>query len=212
MSNWSTIRSTTKGLLPLTLGLFSARVFASLLIQAPDQQPAPPDYSVTVFGSVAPNDGLRGLVYELVPGTRFLPNLDAMHPVTTLYTKTLNIPPQYFRIGIPGVSRIEWFAIDYTGNIWISRKGTYEFQLQSDDGARLFLDGKEVINNDGIHSPSTRSGEVDLKTGPHSFRVAYFQGPRENIALVLAVKGPRGGWRIFNTDDFRQPTGKDKAR
>jgi hypothetical protein len=167
------------------------------------QQPKPV-FSTTVFGSPLEGDGLRGLVYELAPDTPALPDLTGRTPVTTLYTKTLNIPPQDFSEGIPGVERVEWFAIDYSGDIWIVKKGKYHFEVLSDDGARLFIDGKPVINNDGLHPPKAKKGSVSLGPGPHSIRLSYFQGPRQTIALVLTVKEPGSGWRIFNTEDFRE--------
>lgn len=167
-----------------------------------------PVYSTTVFGSAAPGAGLRGLVYELIPNMPVLPYFAGLHPVTTLYTKTLNIPPQDFLVGIPGVARVEWFAIDYSGTIWISKAGKYHFEVLSDDGSRVYVDEKEIINNDGIHSPVARRGAVSLKTGPHKLRVAYFQGPRQTIALVLTVQVPGSDeWKPFNTDDFQAPKG-----
>jgi hypothetical protein len=125
--------------------------------------------------------------------------------VATLYTKTLNVPPQNFSEGIPGVERVEWFAIDYSGDVWISKKGRYHFEVLSDDGSRLYVDDKQVISNDGLHPPKAKKGAISLQRGRHSIHVAYFQGPRETIALVLRVKGPDSGWKIFHTDDFGAP-------
>ena len=45
--------------------------------------------------------------------TSHLPKFEKMKPVGTIYTSSLNLPPQDFRQGFPGVtSRFEWFAID----------------------------------------------------------------------------------------------------
>jgi hypothetical protein len=127
------------------------------------------------------------------------------HPVATLYTNSLDIPPQNFRDGIAGVARVEWFAIDYSGDIWISKKGKYHFEVLSDDGTRLYIDDRLIINNDGLHPPKAKKGNVSLRPGRHVLRLSYFQGPREDIALVLTVKTPERGWRVFNTDDFLSP-------
>ena len=44
-----------------------------------------------------------------------LPRLDRMKPAGTTYSITLNIWPQRFDSGFPGISdRYEWFALDYT--------------------------------------------------------------------------------------------------
>ena len=98
----------------------------------------------------------------------------------------LNIQPQSFTVGFPGVTnRFEWFAIDYRGRIMLPQAGTYLFRLTSDDGSRLHIDGREVIDNDGVHGPDWKEAEVTLAAGIHDVRVQYFQGPREDVALVL---------------------------
>ncbi len=48
-----------------------------------------------------------------------------------------------------------------------------------------------------------------LKRGEHQIRVSYFQGPRTQVALSLAVAAPgQEEFRLFNTDDFLSPEGK----
>lgn len=136
---------------------------------------------------------LQGKVYLLPEHTEKLPDFSRLKPVGSIYTKTLEVNPTSFSSGFPGVTnRFEWFAIDYQGRFYIKDRGKYTFRLTSDDGSRLFLDGNQVIDHDGIHGPSTREATVSLTSGVHSIRVQYFQGPREQIALVLEV-APEGG-------------------
>jgi hypothetical protein len=42
---------------------------------------------------------------------------------------------------------------------------------------------------------------VNLSEGIHSLRVAYFQGPRMEVALIFRVAGPGQRMHIFNTDE-----------
>jgi hypothetical protein len=130
-----------------------------------------------------------------------------MKPVGTIYTTALNVPTRDFTQGFPGVTkRFEWFAIDYTGRFWIQKPGVYEFNLTSDDGAKLYIDGRESIDNDGQHPPVTRQGRTSLSGGIHRIRVSYFQGPRYQVALVLKVAGPDDKEpRVFSTDEFKPP-------
>lgn len=129
---------------------------------------------------------LQGRVYYIPEETESLPDFSRLRPVGTISTTMLNIQPQSFTAGFPGVTdRFEWFAIDYHGRIMLPQAGTYTFRLTSDDGSRLFIDGREVIDNDGIHGPDARDGEATLSAGTHEVRVQYFQGPREEVALVL---------------------------
>jgi len=129
-----------------------------------------------------------------------------MDAVSAIYTASLNVPRRAFREGFPGVTdRFEWFAIDYTGRFWIEIPGNYEFHLMSDDGAKLYIDGRLVADNDGLHPPRHQTATLNLAGGIHRIRVSYFQGPKDLLALVLHVSGPNGTWKIFSTDNFKPP-------
>lgn len=161
---------------------------------------------VTFGTTVVVSGGLRGVVYYVKPGSAKLPDFHALKPVGTIYTASLNVPEQSFTRGFPGITdRFEWFAIDYTGRFWIDQPGEYRFSLTSDDGAKLWIDNSLVIDNDGTHPPRQMSGSVDLAHGIHAIRVAYFQGPRFLVALVLKIKPPEQPLRVFSTDEFKPP-------
>jgi hypothetical protein len=163
---------------------------------------------VPVFGTtVVIPSGLRGLVYHISHRTTKLPNFEKMKPAgPAIYTSSLNVPAQDFKQGFPGVTkRTEWFAIDYTGRFWITKPGNYLFNMMSDDGAIVYIDDQVVIDNDGVHPPIWKRGNVDLTEGLHRIRVSYFQGPRYALALVLKVAGPGEALRVFSTDEFKPP-------
>jgi hypothetical protein len=163
--------------------------------------------SAATFGAtVVIPGGLRGLVYHIPPGTAKLPDFQKLTSRGAIYTTSLNVPPQDFKAGFPGVTdRFEWFAIDYAGRFWIDRPGLYTFVLTSDDGARLYLDDQLIVDNDRQHRPEDRTGSLRLSVGIHRIRVSYFQGPRYQVALVLQVAPPGEQFRIFSTDDFKPP-------
>jgi len=71
---------------------------------------------------------------------------------------------------------------------------------------KLYVDGRRLIDNDGLHGILAVEGTVKLEGGIHSIRLSYFQGPRTALALMLGVKGPgEKQYRVFNTNDFRPP-------
>jgi hypothetical protein len=163
---------------------------------------------IPVFGTtVVISSGLRGLVYHLHRNTSRLPDFQKMKPAgPAIYTSSLNLPPQDFKQGFPGVTkRTEWFAIDYSGKFWIADPGKYAFALLSDDGAKLSIDDQVVIDNDGVHGPYEKTGSVELAGGLHAMRVSYFQGPKYQVALVLKVAGLGQDLRVFSTDEFKPP-------
>jgi hypothetical protein len=161
-----------------------------------------------VFGTtVVIPSGLRGLVYYIKHNRTELPDFEKLKPAgPAIYTSSLNVPAQDFRQGFPGVTkRIEWFAIDYNGRFWISKPGSYRFNMLSDDGAKLYIDDQVIIDNDGVHPPLWKDGSIELAGGLHRIRVSYFQGPKWAIALVLKVSGPGEQLRVFSTDEFKPP-------
>lgn len=183
-------------------------LFAICVCAAGGQTPPIPDAPITTFGvTVVDSVGLQGNIYLLRPNTDALPKFERLKPVGAIYTSSLNIPPRSFLEGFPGVTdRYEWFAIDYHGTFWIEQPGKYRFLLASDDGSKLYIDNKVVIDNDGIHAVQTETGMINLKAGSHRIRVSYFQGPRAGVALVLGVAAPGElRWRIFNTKEFLPP-------
>jgi hypothetical protein len=161
-----------------------------------------------IFGTtVIIPSGLRGLVYHIHRNRSQLPDFEKLKPAgAAIYTSSLNLPPQDFMQGFPGVTkRNEWFAIDYMGRFWIADPGLYSFALLSDDGAKLYIDDQVVIDNDGLHPPQEKTGAVELAGGLHRIRVSYFQGPKFQIALVLKVAAPGQELRVFSTDEFKPP-------
>tara|TARA_B100001964_G_scaffold245317_1_gene331555 strand:- start:6948 stop:8579 length:1632 start_codon:yes stop_codon:yes gene_type:complete len=85
--------------------------------------------------------------------------------------------------------RSEGFGFVFTGDIECPKNGTYSFELASDDGSRLYLDGKMVVNNDGIHGHKGASGKVKLTAGRHKIEVRYFEKGGEE-SLYVGWAGP----------------------
>lgn len=72
------------------------------------------------------------------------------------------------------VEEKDHFAILFTTKLDIAEAGKYTFGVISDDGAKLYIDGKEVIDNDGSHSADMKYGNIELAQGIHDVRVEYF--------------------------------------
>ena len=100
----------------------------------------------------------------------------------------------------------EFFAVIWTGTLRVPVTGKVTFYLKSDDGSRFFLDGKELINNDGKHRMDEDSATQDLTAGDHEFRIEYFQN-KDKAGCVLSWKydgvekhvvPPTAFWHKFN--------------
>ncbi len=144
------------------------------------------DEGLGIFGTdVMPGHGLIGEVY--VPGGQIhrMPDFDRLTPIYTFVTPNLDIPKRDYTEGFPTPkmqSVIEDFAIRFRGKLAIDTPGLYRFGLYSDDGAKLYIDGRLVVDNDGVHTKG-KGGSITLSKGIYPVEIQYFQGPRYFIAL-----------------------------
>lgn len=68
------------------------------------------------------------------------------------------------------------FGVVFESHIQIDTPGQYTFFTLSDDGSKLYIDGREIVNNDGNHGTIERSGSIVLEAGRHPIKIEYFQG------------------------------------
>ena len=68
------------------------------------------------------------------------------------------------------------FSVRYTGYISVPTNGLYTFFTSSDDGSKLFIDGDEIVSNDGTHGVQERSGSITLEQGSYPITILFFQG------------------------------------
>jgi outer membrane protein OmpA-like peptidoglycan-associated protein len=184
-------------------------------VQKPAQKPAAEPVVVpsgcapataSVFGTKEQTKiSIEGKIYFLKTGANKLPDFGATKSEGSVWASEWNIPVRKFLDGFPGVTdRFEWFALDYNGSIYVPFDGAHGFRLGSDDGAILYLDGKPIIDNNGIHGWMTKTGTVELTKGDHDFRLSFFQGPRQYLGLQLWVTPPKGKEKIFRLQDFNR--------
>ena len=90
-----------------------------------------------------------------------------------------------------GADAGEHVARRYRGFLEVPASGVWTFALESDDGSRFSIGGATVVDNDGLHGPLERTGEVALAAGWHAFELAWFN--RTGGAALALRGGPRGG-------------------
>ena len=77
----------------------------------------------------------------------------------------------------------------FEGELEIKEAGDFKFRLGSDDGSRLFINGKELIDNDGMHAVKYKEESIELEPGMAQVRVEYFDSGGAQ-RLSLSVSGP----------------------
>ena len=126
--------------------------------------------------------GVNGLSYRYYEGEwRDLPDFDTVAVARRGVAYTLSLDD------IRTTS--EFFGVEFSAYLDITAPGVYSFILGSDDGSRLLIDRKQVVDNGGLHAYDERKGSVRLEAGRHPLAVRYIQqgGARR---LELRYAGP----------------------
>lgn len=67
-------------------------------------------------------------------------------------------------------------VVRFKTNIMIDKDDTYGFYTRSDDGSKLWVNNKLVVDNDGDHGVKEKGGRIDLKEGTYPLEVVWFNG------------------------------------
>lgn len=147
---------------------------------------------------------IKGDVYIIEKTTNRLPSDFSKLPhITTIFVNEINVPTRVWNNGFPDLPEIyEWFAIEYKVTMRINEDGNYKFRLVSDDGAKLYIDKKLIVDNDGTHQFLPVSGSAKLAKGEYNFKLQFFQGPRYEAGIQLFVKKDNGKEVIFPGDEI----------
>ena len=111
-----------------------------------------------------------------------------------------------------------WRGATLDSGFTLDQPEILKFSLTSDDGSRLYIDGRIAIDNDGSHGAVLKESSLNLEAGKHTLRLEYFDGgggatfdfkigreksaspdSRADIALDLALEqGPLNlnNWRL----------------
>ena len=82
------------------------------------------------------------------------------------------------------------YALKFDGCLYIDKENLYTIYLTSDDGSKLFIDNKLVIDNDGAHGMAEKSCIIKLSAGKHKIGIEYFQGEGgEGLKLDYRTQG-----------------------
>ncbi|HEX7508533.1 MAG TPA: glycoside hydrolase family 3 C-terminal domain-containing protein [Polyangia bacterium] len=69
------------------------------------------------------------------------------------------------------------FSIRWTGKLTPPTSGLYALALRSDDGSRLYIDGKVLVDDWGDHPPTLKMAEIHLVGGKaYDIRLDFFEG------------------------------------
>lgn len=96
----------------------------------------------------------------------------------------------------------DYFALTATGYIQVEEAGEYIIEVWSDDGSKLSLHNKLVIDNDGLHGTGKEDCTAYLEKGFHPFFLEFFQG-KGGKYLSLNWKRPgQDQFEVIHSDNI----------
>lgn len=136
-----------------------------------------------VCASGTPIAALRYRCYE--GAFERLPDFDGMTAV-----KAGDLTDGLIDVGV--AARDRDFALVFEGSLDVVAAGLQRFHLDSDDGARVLIDGAVVVERDGVHpAGQEKTGDIELERGAHALRVEFFQRKGDRV-LRLAWSNAAG--------------------
>jgi mono/diheme cytochrome c family protein len=108
-----------------------------------------------------------------------------------------DLPAGFFDLGPR--TRNEAFGFVYEGSLVVPARGKYTFHLDSDDGTRLIVGEKAIIEYDGIHGVGKeKTATLELPKGATPIRLEYFQN-QGGYGLYAAWSGPNFDRQLLST-------------
>ena len=131
--------------------------------------------------------GLQAAYYEAAFEDA-IPDFDALTPVRLSVSEGFELPEH----------RPDRFGVRFDGFVRVDVPGEYTFFTRSDDGSRLWVDGRLVVSNTGFHGMDEEQGTILLEPGVHTIRVTMFEGTGD--------EGLEVHWRVPGGQKANVPT------
>ena len=110
--------------------------------------------------------GAVTVIYKQKEGVK---NLDGMQ---TSKAKNAGIMPNFDNIsGADFANNRDNFGLVSEGYLLIEKENSYNFRIWSDDGSRVSLNGKVILDNDGNHGTDYKEAAVTLTKGLHPLSI-----------------------------------------
>ena len=152
--------------------------------------------------ALAQTHGLRGDYFDFLEGwLQDIPDLSKLPPSFTRIDLSLDFDTDE-SFALP--FEPDTFAVRWTGYLDVPEEADWRFVCGSDDGARVLIDGKAVIDQPRLRPYAESSGTAPLTAGAHPIEVLFY----ENYGYAscrLWWSGPSWTRRIVAPQYLRPP-------
>jgi len=145
--------------------------------------PPPAVRRLVPWSSLKP--GLIEEVYYFPQGSR-MPTLNGRNP--SKFRRVDSVSYRKTNSPFPGFTSKDNFAVRWSGFLIITSGGVYRFSIVSDDGSKLYIDNKYIINNDGTHGMRSKQANYRCNKGQHYLKMEMFE-KRGQAGMVFMYRG-----------------------
>ena len=133
---------------------------------------------------------------------KYAENIYDYREIATMEMDQINVNETTIGYGtFPGVEKKTQFCMILKSKMEIHEDACYEFSLNSDDGSILWINGEEIINDDGGHQMTMVKDSIILKKGFYNIKLWYFQGLPDRFGFKMNAKVIGG---IEGCDTFKE--------
>ncbi|MCT4586993.1 MAG: family 20 glycosylhydrolase [Carboxylicivirga sp.] len=123
-------------------------------------------------GIELPADAKPGLACDYYEGKRWKGVAD----IGVVDTKKKSVVTKAFELPEVAVKKGTSYALTYNGYFYADKDDVYTFSLLCDDAGVLKIADLIVVDNDGMHAPLKKIGQVALAKGWHPIELKYVEG------------------------------------
>jgi hypothetical protein len=146
----------------------------------PVEDPDPPDRMFP---------GFVASYFKIDPkSVRAVPDIRGLEPFLTAVSIDVDYDKNSFKTISEELQNS--FAARWTGNMKVTKGGTYTFFSNSDDGSLVIVNNEVVVKNDGLHSmEKQKEGTIDLDPGFYPVTIDFFQVDGD-VGIQVKYSGP----------------------
>lgn len=136
--------------------------------------------------------GLDVSFYAFSAALSAMPDVEGLEPVSESVAAVVDQPSTAGAWIWAPPSLADRFAAVFDGVLAVPVSGRWRLHLMSDDGSKLFLDGRNVLDHDGLHgmTEKEKSAVVPLSRGLHQLRLECFENSgNSGVRLAWSLDG-----------------------
>ena len=139
----------------------------------------------------SPNDvglaeGLRVNFYYIGEPMEHMPNVRRRVPNFVTTADEIHFQDEASFKALDPSKPDDLWAVVIDGVIAVEEAGEHEFFMNSDDGSHLWIDGRMIIDNGGMHNADEqKTASFNLDQGYHSIKIDMFDGAHDAVLNVL---------------------------